>query len=255
MVNKEIRTKLLSQLAISPQALSQRAARIKSKHGPMTTDEAVYVIAHIEGIDLSRYLVLNVLDRIRSLIPKDVAPQETKLSISGKTLRRAIRRKGDRTSYPLVRETDIEKAYSIGKESYPRLFILENSIRALIAMILSKVKKDWWEELVSKDVQESVQKKIEKEKKYPHRKSRGKAPIDYSDFSDLLKIVNKNMPRFKAIIVNEEWFKTSMNEVYMSRNNVAHSVLLSEEDKAKINTFYTEWERILMVAKKSGLLS
>lgn len=247
MINKDVRKKLLGNLRITAQALSQRAARIKSKHGPMTTDEAVYLIAHMVGIDLSKYLPLTMLDRIRSLIPKDVSPHETRLSIEKKKESPAVR-DNKVIKYPLVDSSVVKEAYNIGKESYPRLFILENSIRKLIEDVLSNIKTDWWNELVPKDVRDSVQRIMNKEKRYAHRSPRGSKPILYSDFSHLSKIISDNMPHFKDIIVNENWFKTSMDEVYMSRNNVAHSILLRPEDISKINTFYSEWERVLKVA-------
>ena len=76
MVKHEVREKLLTKLRISHQALSKRAKRLKEKHGPMTTDEAVYIVAHLEGIDLSRYLPLQYLDRIRSMIPRETRERE-----------------------------------------------------------------------------------------------------------------------------------------------------------------------------------
>jgi hypothetical protein len=66
-----VRKLLLDKLGITRQALSQRAQRLKKKYGPMTTEEAVYVIAHTEGIDLSKYLSSEILDKVRSLVPLD----------------------------------------------------------------------------------------------------------------------------------------------------------------------------------------
>ena len=70
--NQSVKREVLGKLKISPQALSQRAARIKGRYGPMTTEEAVYVIAHMEGIDISKFLPIATLDRVRSLVPRDV---------------------------------------------------------------------------------------------------------------------------------------------------------------------------------------
>ena len=66
VVNQTIRRLVLNEFRITKQGLSQRAKRLKDTYGPMTTEEAVYVIAHLEGIDLSKHLPLSVLDRIRA---------------------------------------------------------------------------------------------------------------------------------------------------------------------------------------------
>jgi hypothetical protein len=72
MINQSLKKELLAQLRISDQALSKRADKIQKNYGPMTSEEAKYVIAHLEGIDISKYLSLQIVDRIRALIPREI---------------------------------------------------------------------------------------------------------------------------------------------------------------------------------------
>ncbi len=246
MIKREVRENLLKSLGISKQALSQRANRLKEKHGPMTTEEAVYIIAHMEGIDLSKQLPLAMLDRIRSLIPKEIKqiPEISQASIKKKTNRKSNPKK---ISYPLVTDTLIQRARAAGDDAFPRVFILENSVRSLIKLRLLPVDKDWWPNLIPKQVVESVDRTIKKEKKFPHREKRGDEPLMYCNFDDLKKIIidEKNYPLFQDVIIDLDWFKVKMQEVYMARNNLAHSVPLSKDDFSSIILFYNQWARLL----------
>lgn len=247
MINRDVRRDLFSKLKITRQALNQRAKRLKDKYGPMTTDEAVYIIAHTEGIDLAKYLPLATLDRIRSMVPREIKPQTVKLQTIHQKNNRGKKQKAT-ISYPLIKGAFIQQAVVIGEEAFPQVVILENSIRALIERTLSAKNPDWWTELVPSKVKSNVQRTMEKEKKYPYREKRGDKPLMYCNFADLKEIIKENHPAFSAVIFDLEWFKAKMDEVYMARNNLAHSILLTNDDMARIALFYKDWARLLEAA-------
>lgn len=247
MIDRKVRRELLNKLRVSRQALNQRAKRLKDKYGPMTTEEAVYIIAHVERVDLAKYLPLETLDRIRSLIPRDIKPQPATLQGAPQKAKTTKKQKGT-ISYPLIRETFIQQAVAIGEEAFPQIVVLENSIRALIEQTLSAIRTDWWATLVPSNVQKNVQRTMDKEKKYPYREKRGNKPLMYCNFADLKEIVIANHPAFLNVIVDLEWFKAKMDEVYMARNNLAHSVLLSKDDTTRIALLYKDWARLLEAA-------
>lgn len=245
MVNKKIRSELLLKLKITPQALSQRSKVIKNKYGPMTTEEAVYIIAHKVGINLTKYLPLITIDRIRALIPRDIK-QET---ISQKTsLKRKKTQNQTNITYPLVKKELIKKALKVGDEAYPQVVVLENSLRKLIENILSINNTSWWVTKVPIKIQKSVRRIIEKEKNFPHHDKRGNEPLMYCNFADLKEIICANKHEFQNIIINMQWFETTMDEVYMARNNLAHSIPLSNDDVIRIALFYRDWSRLLVAA-------
>jgi hypothetical protein len=247
MVNHHLRVDLLDKLNISKQALSQRVKRLKGTYGPMTTEEAVYVIAHMEGLDITKYLPLAVIDRVRSLVPRDqtfrsdkrVLPIPVKKAKSPKI-----------KPYPLISNSATNHAIILGTEVFPIMYQLENSIRLLIESVLSRSGKDWWNKRVPPDVQKNVQRTMDKEKRYPYRDKRGNQPLYYANFDDLKKIVidPSNMIDFKGIIIDFDWFKVKMDEVYMARNNLAHCVPLPEDDISRIFLFHRDWARILDTA-------
>lgn len=243
MIDRSVKKLLLAKLNISSQALSQRAKKIKSSFGPMSTEEAVYVIAHQEGIDLSRILSVEIIDRIRSLVPKELPKLK---GAPNSSIVRIKRPKKTHRFYPLVTNNLISRTVSIGDESFPQIFILENSIRNLIIQKLTKAHgKDWWLIANIKGVRDTVQRTIDKEKKYPHREKRGLHEVYYSNFADLKQIILNERKHFSDVIVDFQWFEVEMNEVYMARNLLAHSVVISADDASRIRVFYRDWSRLL----------
>lgn len=240
--NPKVRLEILGRLGITRQALSHRAKRIKENYGPMTTEEAVYVIAHIEGVDLSKFLPIATLDRVRSLVPKEIQPDKSQIHPQPRIKRQ------QQESYPLVTNAKIRMAYNLGSDVYPRLFVLENSIRSLITKRLSALDTNWWDTYVPSQVKNNVSRTINKEKRYPYREARGNHPISYANFSDLSTIILENQSVFQDVILDFEWFKVKMDEIYMVRNNLAHCVALSNDDVSRINLFFRDWARLLETA-------
>lgn len=244
MVAREVRKLLLEKLQVTQPALSKRAKRMKSSYGPMSTDEAVYVIAHQEGIDLSRYLSIQVIDKVRSLVPKEL-PQPS-VSKSLRVLKVKQRKLIAKSSYPLVKKSMIAHGVAIGAESFPQVFVLENSIRNLIITKLKKVHGvNWWNKAKIRNVRDEVQRVLDKEKGYPHREKRGLHPIFYSNFAHLKQIILNERNNFTDIIIDFKWFEVEMDQVYMARNSLAHSILISNDDAARIRLFYRDWSRLL----------
>ena len=240
--NPKLRQEILGKLRISRQALSQRAARIKEHYGPMTTEEAVYVIAHTEGIDLSKFLPIAVLDRVRSLVPKEIKPSKAQARSQPRVKRK------QKESYPLITDAQIKMAYDLGCDVFPKLFVLENSIRSLITKHLDAISANWWDTYAPSTVKNNVSKTMNREKRYPYREARGNHPISYANFADLSAIVLANQSVFQDVILDFGWFKVKMDEVYMARNNLAHCVSLSDDDIARINLFFRDWARLLETA-------
>lgn len=243
--NPNVRRELLEKLGITRQALSQRSKRIKGSYGPMTTEEAVYVIAHNEGLDLSKHLPISTLDRVRSLIPRDI-PTATSQPPSRQKVSTPRQRKVK--SYPLVTVALAKTGNNLGTEIYPRLFILETSIRNLITQGLSKQESDWWDKYVPSRIRNNVARTMKREKRYPYRESRGNHPLSYANFSDLKAIIIANKPNFEDVILDFEWFVVRMDEIYMVRNNLTHCVPLSKDDIIRINLFFRDWARMLETA-------
>jgi hypothetical protein len=152
--------------------------------------------------------------------------------------------------YPLIPPATSQRATNLGSDVYPALFELENSIRALVERILAFSGRNWWDRRVPNGVKQSVQRTMNKEKQYPYRERRGLRPLFYANLDDLRKIIIEpsNWPDFQAIIVKSDWLSVKMEEVYMARNNLAHCVPLSADDKSRILLLHRDWARLLTTA-------
>ena len=86
-LNRDLRKDLLEKLGVTRQRLSQKAKAIKVAHGPMSTDDAVYVLAHQAGFDLSKYLVepkTSLLNLLKVSLSSSDSPLVTKPEIAPK---------------------------------------------------------------------------------------------------------------------------------------------------------------------------
>lgn len=86
---------------------------------------------------------------------------------------------------------------------------------------------------------------MKKETRFPWRERRGNHPLYYANFADLKELIVSNISSFSDVIVNVDWFKVLMDDVYMARNSLAHCVPLSNDDITRINLLYRDWARLL----------
>ena len=69
-ISADLNNAILKTLGISSMTLSRRAKSLAQRHGPMSGDEARWIIAHDAEIDLRKYGLSEVqLDRVRELRP------------------------------------------------------------------------------------------------------------------------------------------------------------------------------------------
>jgi uncharacterized protein (TIGR02391 family) len=67
MLPTKLRDALLPKLGISQASLTRRAQALARAYGPMTTDDAKMIMAHDAGIELRKYVPLEMVDHIRVL--------------------------------------------------------------------------------------------------------------------------------------------------------------------------------------------
>lgn len=247
--NRQLRNDLLKKLGVTPQRLSQRVAQVKRLYGPMTTEEGTYVLAHQEGIDLPKYLDQATVDRVRSMVPKDVgsASPPTIQKRRGKTLAtKPIR------IAPSLEVVDAMLPASVAEDAsrmasiYPQMYVLENSIRTVIARVLrAKYGNDWWSKRAPKEVQGKVKDRRDKESKTPWHGKRGSHDIFYSDFSDLRKLIVGSWGDFKPIFPTQQWITQKLEELEPPRNILAHHNPVSKQDIKRIELYSDDWIALL----------
>jgi hypothetical protein len=246
--NRELRTALLKRLGVSSQRLYQIIADLKKSNGPMSTEDATYVIAHLRGLDLSRFLDAPTVDRVRGLVPRNNEPVSAARDRAKRSPRasRPIRL----GSWPAVVDAFLPSAIAEDAARmatiYSRLYVLENSIRIVISRILAaKYGKDWWSSQVPAEVRNQVDQRKASESKKPWHGRRGSHEIYYSDFSDLRRLIVKNWPDFIFLFPSQHWIGQKLEELEAPRNIVAHNNPLSAGDQRRIELYFDDWMALL----------
>lgn len=259
MTNKELKKVLLETLHISPQALSQQCQKLK-KEIPMTTEEAVYVIAQRNNIILDKYLDKETVERVRVLYQQitsiSQAPVKRRRTKAEGTLgkQRVIKiGKGFKLTDPLLPRKKLVEASEMS-DVFPYLYVLENSIREFIDIIMTtKYGDNWWNSQAPKPLRDDVSGRMTNDKKHSWHQRRGARPIDYLDLKDLPRLVGKiEKMVVPNIIPSLEWFKQLVEEVYKSRCVVCHMNPLDKNNIKAVEVRFNHWQK--QITEKKDLI-
>jgi hypothetical protein len=259
MTDKNLRKALLKQLNCSPQALSQRAKRIKKKN-PMTTEEATYVIAHNEGILIDKYLDKDTVANIRRIVQQNTSQTAIDLSSKQKPRKKAVSGMEQRVieiakefkfSDPILQDKKMIEAKEMAA-IYPLLYILENSIREVIdKVMISKYGDGWWASHAPRGLREAVEKRMADEEKHPWHQRRGARPIDYLYLVQLPALIRKvEKEVVPNVIPSYEWLNQLIEEVYKSRCVICHMNPLDKDSIDSVKLRFKQWQKQIK-SKKS----
>jgi hypothetical protein len=252
----KIRDAVLKKLGgISKQALSARVKVIKRRI-PMGTDDAVYVIAHGIGIDLSRRLDTETLERVGrhvSNLTAATAPESRTRASAAPAVRTVRIRAHDDFDLPGLRLAHATEVKRMAERVYPLLYLFENSARDLVDKVLTaRVGRDWWDSLpAAKAMHASVNKRMKDEGLDAWHGKRGDHPLHYIDVSRLPLIVGDPdaWPHFSSIFPRRNWFEGVVEDLNVSRRVVAHMNPLSEPDIRQVEAGFRRWSRQLVARK------
>jgi hypothetical protein len=248
--NKVLRADLLKKLGnVSAPRLSQLVGQIKRVYGPMTTEEGTYVLAHQRGLDLTKYLNTETVDRIRSMLPTSggltLAAPQTKAKVRAAATR-PIRVAPKLEVVDAMLSPRAAEDASRMADVYPKMYVLENSLRSVISRVLAaKHGKGWWSKCAPVEVRKKVQERKDAESKKPWHGKRGSHEIYYSDFADLRKLITGNWEEFKGIFPTQQWITQKLEELEPPRNVIAHNNPLSKTDQTRIELYSDDWIALL----------
>lgn len=254
--NRELKKALLAKLGVTPQRLSQLAQARKNEL-PMSTEHAVYTIAHEHKIDISKYLSREETAEVRRLVAdlrsggsapvaapasstrgKDAPRKPVVVTIAG----------FDVQQVPGMTATHAKEAKLMAEKVYPKLYVFENSARDLITRVLKNaIGDDWWDKVVLPKIRNKAAGRKVDEAKDPWHGKRGAALIDYLDLTDLPLIVTapKAWPHFKKFFDRPSWFQELVNELNVSRRVAAHMNPLEDDDVKNVEAAFRKWAKLM----------
>ena len=254
--NPKIRKALLDKLAVTPQRLSQRAKAIKNKV-PMSTEQAHYVLAHEEGIDISKTLTNDEVKEVRELYAHYRAAQQTNGAAAGPVAPRAKPKTKPKAAVvsikgmgPLklsvITKVHADEAKLMADQIYPRLYLFENSLRDVIErVLLDKHGTGWWS-TVPKKVRDAAAKHKADEGNDAWHGKRGSRELDYVLLTHLWDVINEQWPVFKEYFPNKSWVETLItNDMNVSRRVIAHMNPLNEDDARNVDAAFRKWAKQL----------
>jgi hypothetical protein len=127
---------------------------------------------------------------------------------------------------------------------YVLYYSLENTIRRLISgRLQEQYAANWWEDKVPNGVKNSVADKQKKEKD-TSMSIRSEEPFSYTNFGELIDILNSNWSEFSDTIRSQRAMQQVLTQFNLIRNVIAHSNELSEDEIVRLKLLIKDWFRI-----------
>lgn len=146
---------------------------------------------------------------------------------------------------------------SIGKETYWKLYSIENTFRIVVHSILSiqiPQPQDWWLIAVDKTIRDKAQRYLDSYTKKSWHGNPGAHGIYYIDLKDLNEIMRVNAHLFRPAIPDFDKWILGLEELRLPRNIVAHMNYPNKTDKARIDVFYHDCKTLIgLIANKIPL--
>ena len=128
---------------------------------------------------------------------------------------------------------------------YVYYYAFENSIRNLISGRLEeKYGINWWDLKVPQNVKQHVREN-QKQELETSMGIRSDEPIYYSNFGELIDIINSNWNDFSDTIRSQKAMQSVISQFGKIRNVIAHSCELGEDDIFRLKLLIKDWFRIL----------
>ena len=129
----------------------------------------------------------------------------------------------------------------IGRQTYWKLYCIENIFRVIIHTVLSvQIPPDWWIIAVDKEIQKKAKRFQDNYLKKSWHGKPGKHGIYYIDLVDLNEIIRANANLFIPVIPDLDKWMLGIEELRLPRNVVAHMNFPSETDAKRIDVFYDD---------------
>lgn len=255
--NAAVKKALLTKLDVTPQRLSQMTKKRKQDL-PMSTEQAVYTLAHENGIDVSKHLSKDETTEARGLVSQLRLSANTTNAASGSTAGSKTKSTTPRPVVITIAGVDVEKlpgmsathakeAKMMAEKVYPAIYVFENSVRDLVERVLkAQFGSDWWAKAVPGKVQTTAKSHKDAEEKDPWHSQRGGREIDYVFLNDLWAIMKHQWKYFKDLFPSQSWAENLItSDMNVSRRVLAHMTPLDSDDVKNLEAAFRKWAKQL----------
>ncbi|MEX0917183.1 MAG: Swt1 family HEPN domain-containing protein [Candidatus Paceibacterota bacterium] len=251
LYNPKLLEKLAKKLGKSEQYVREQISKRAKGYSPVAYFVYWLTTEGIRSTVYQRSLSNSIKSEIQSLLQNNQKPTATtsntkqKIQRAEKTFK--IKALSIKAKSPLLEHQVVKEAHE-SAETYQALFIFENSVRNFIIKVLEKKHgKNWWNVngVVNGEIKQKVQQRQQDEKINSFHGKRGVHDIFYTDFSELATIIKNNAGTFNSLFSGMKG-KTSfltqkLEELAMSRNNLAHTCPLKKKDRDRFLLYFQDW--------------
>ncbi len=125
---------------------------------------------------------------------------------------------------------------------YQAFFCFENSARELVEQRLKEnLGSDWWESGTNSAIRKRVADRRKKEEANRWHSPRGESEIAYADFGDLSLMITNNWPLFEDLFPDQDWVRTRLSDLELSRHVLAHNGVLNGREITRITLYLKDW--------------
>lgn len=125
---------------------------------------------------------------------------------------------------------------------YTAIAAFENGVRRFVTKILIENKgENWWVDCVPEKIRTKAESRKAEEEKIKWHTPRGDSYINYTEFGDLVSIMQQNFSLFEDHIVSLEWARQIIQTIERSRNVIMHSGELGRKDIERIGINIRDW--------------
>lgn len=129
----------------------------------------------------------------------------------------------------------------IGRQSYWKLYAIENFFRVVIHSVLSiQIRSDWWNIAVDETIRNKVERFQSNYLKKVWHGRPGTHGIYYVDLKDLNEIMRADSNLFDPVIPDLDKWIVGIEELRLPRNVIAHMNFPSKTDVKRIEVFYDD---------------
>lgn len=127
---------------------------------------------------------------------------------------------------------------------YRLLYILENVVREFVGDVFTeKHGENWFSIVANAAMQKKVRERQQNEKSNQWHSGRNEHPLFYLDFGDLVPLIQNNWDDFKDFLPNQTWAVSRLQDAEKTRNVVAHTNLLNDEEVTRLEMHARDWIR------------
>lgn len=126
---------------------------------------------------------------------------------------------------------------------YRLLYVFENVVREFIDQRFTEEDKkaDWWDGRATTEMKKKLEARKKEEERNLWHAGRNPHPLYHIDFGDLALLIMNHWLVFKDYFPNQAWIASRIQETEKSRNVIAHTNRLPEEEGDRLERHLRDW--------------